>query len=278
MKHRTAIFYLFLTGLLWSMGGVLIKSIPWPPLAIAGLRSGFAGLTIFIIIRNPKFTWSKYQIGAALSYAATVTLFVIANKLTTAGNAILLQYTAPIYVALLSYYFLGERASKVDWLVIIGMIIGLGLFFLDDLSIAGYYGNIFAISAGISFASFTILLRKQKHASPIESVLLGNILTFIICLPTIVSTVHYDIQPWCLTIFLGIFQLGIPYILFSLAIKHVSALDAIIYPTIEPILNPILVYLIIGEALGTYATWGGVMVLGSVIIRAVIKYYNKQET
>ncbi|MCH7611751.1 MAG: EamA family transporter [Candidatus Marinimicrobia bacterium] len=260
------------------MGGVLIKSIPWPPMAIAGLRSGFAGLTIFIIIRNPKFTWSKYQIGAAISYAGTVTFFVIANKLTTAGNAILLQYTAPIYVALLSYYFLGERASKVDWLVIIGMIIGLGLFFLDELTIAGYYGNIFAIAAGISFAAFTILLRKQKHASPIDSVLLGNILTFVICLPTIVSTVDYDVQSWCLTIFLGIFQLGIPYILFSIAIKHVTALDAIIYPTIEPILNPILVYLIIGEALGTYAIWGGVMVLGSIIIRAVIKNYHKQVT
>ncbi|MFQ6677099.1 MAG: DMT family transporter [Fidelibacterota bacterium] len=271
MKHRTAIFYLLLIGLLWSTGGVLIKSIPWPPLAIAGVRSGLAGLTILLYLKKPTFSWSKYQIGAAISYASTVTFFVIANKLTTAGNAILLQYTAPIYVALLSYFVLKERSYIIDWLAIVGMLIGLGLFFMDDLTLSGYLGNIFAIVAGISFALFTILLRKQKHASPIESVLLGNILTLIICLPIIINTISYDFQSWGLVVLLGVFQLGIPYILFSIVIKHVSALDAIIYPTVEPIINPILVYLIIGETLGKYAIWGGVMVLGSVIIRAVVK-------
>lgn len=249
----------------------MIKSIPWPPLAIAGIRSGLAGLTILFYLRKPKFSWSKYQIGAAISYASTVTFFVMANKLTTAGNAILLQYTAPIYVALLSYIMLKEHSSTIDWLAIAGMFIGLGLFFMDDLTLSGYLGNIFAIVAGISFALFTILLRKQKHASPIESVLLGNILTLIICLPVVVSTISYDFQSWGLVALLGIFQLGIPYILFSIVIKHVSALDAIIYPTVEPIINPILVYLIIGETLGKYAIWGGAMVLGSVIIRAVFK-------
>lgn len=254
----------------------MIKSIPWQPLAIAGLRSGLAGLTILLYLRKPRFSWSKYQIGAAISYASTVTFFVLANKLTTAGNAILLQYTAPIYVALLSYSILREHSSTIDWLAIAGMLIGLGMFFMDDLTLSGYLGNIFAIVAGISFALFTVLLRKQKHASPMESILLGNILTLVICLPTIVNTISFDLQAWGLMMLLGIFQLGIPYILFSIVIKHVTALDAIIFPAIEPIINPILVYLIIGETLGDYAVWGGAIVLGSVIIRAVIKnYYQK---
>ena len=130
INRKSAIILLIITGLLWSIAGVLIKSIPWPPAAIAGLRSGLAALTMLIYLRRPHFTWSKYQIGAALAYAATVTLFVIANKLTTAGNAILLQYTAPVYVALLSYTFLGERSTKVDWLVIVIILTGLIMFLL----------------------------------------------------------------------------------------------------------------------------------------------------
>ena len=262
-------------GLLWSTGGILIKSISWPPLAIAGMRSGIAGLTILLYLKKPKFTWSKFQIGAALSYGSTVTFFVLANKLTTAGNAILLQYTAPIYVIILSYFILRERSSIIDWLAISGMLAGLIMFFFDELTLSGFWGNIFAIFAGISFALFTVLLRKQKNASPMESVLLGNIITFLVCLPTIVGTNISDAPSWCLMILLGIFQLGIPYILFSIVIKYVTALDAIIYPIIEPIANPVLVYFIIGESLGHYALWGGAMVLGSVVIRAVVKnYYN----
>lgn len=274
LKHSTAVFYLLLTGLLWSLAGVLIKSIPWPPLAIAGLRSGLAALTMLVYLKRPTFTWSKYQIGASIAYAATVTLFVIANKLTTAGNAILLQYTAPVYVALMSYSFLGERSTKVDWSAIIFMLSGLVLFFLDDLTTEGYLGNVCAIAAGVAFAVFTVFLRKQKNASPGESILLGNILTLIIGLPAIVTSVTWEIQPWIFTVILGIFQLGIPYILFTIAIKHVSALDAIIYPTIEPIINPVLVYVFIGEALGPWAMWGGALVLGGVLFRGIVQKRN----
>jgi len=271
MTHRNAIVLLIVTGLLWSIAGVLIKSIPWPPMTIAGLRSGIAGITILLYIKRPLFTWSRYQVGAAIAYAATVTLFVIANKLTTAGNAILLQYTAPIYVGIMSYYFLGEKSSKVDWLTIVIMLTGLVLFFLDELSPEGFLGNMCAVVAGVLFAIFTILLRKQKNASPSESILLGNLLTFLIGLPTIVSSMTFEAQPWIMIAVLGILQLGVPYILFSIAIKHVTAMDAIIYPTVEPIINPILVFLVIGEALGPWAVWGGVLVIGSVMIRAYIQ-------
>jgi drug/metabolite transporter (DMT)-like permease len=171
----------------------------------------------------------------------------------------------------MSYSILGERSTKVDWLSILIMLTGLALFFLDDLTTAGYLGNIYAIIAGIAFAFFIVFLRKQKNASPGESILLGNLLTLLIGLPAITTSVSWDIQPWIFTFILGIFQLGIPYILFSIAIKHVSALDAIIYPIIEPIINPVLVYLLIGEALGPWAVWGGLLVLGGVIFRGVVQ-------
>ena len=270
MKRSRAILLLILAGALWSLGGLLIKSISWPPLAISGLRGGIAAVVIYFFSRGNKLTISKSKIIAACCYALVVTLFVMANKLTTAGNAILLQYTAPVYVALFGYMFLGERSTIVDWGTIVILLIGLGLFFIDDLSLDGFTGNIFAILSGMSFAALTLLLRKQKNDSPSDSVLLGNVLTLVIGLPAIATSVSFfEAKPIILILILGVFQLGIPYVLYTTAIKHVTALDAIIFPIIEPILNPILVFLILGETLGPWAFIGGALVLGGVIVRGI---------
>ena len=271
MKRSRAILLLILAGALWSLGGLLIKSIPWPPLAISGLRGGIAAVVIYLFSKGNELTLSKSKIIAACFYALVVTLFVMANKLTTAGNAILLQYTAPIYVALFGYMFLGERSTIVDWVTIIILLIGLGLFFIDDLSLDGFIGNIFAILSGMSFAALTLLLRKQKDDSPSDSVLLGNMLTLIIGLPVIATSITFEAKPMILILVLGVFQLGIPYIFYTTAIKHVTALDAIIFPIIEPILNPILVFFILGETLGAWAFLGGALVLGGVVMRGVLK-------
>ncbi len=276
MKRERAIAILILAGVLWSLGGVLIKSISWPPLAISGLRSGVAALVIYFFSRNNKITFTKSKILAACFYALVVTLFVIANKLTTAGNAILLQYTAPVYVALFGYMFLKEKSTIVDWVTIVILLIGLALFFIDDLTLDGITGNIFAVFSGMSFAALTLLLRKQKDDSPSDSVLLGNILTLIIGIPFISIGATIETKPIILVLILGVFQLGIPYVLYTTAIKHLTALDAIIFPIIEPILNPILVFLILGETLGPWAFLGGTMVLGGVILRAILQ--QKQVT
>ena len=275
MKRSNAISLLVLAGALWSLGGLLIKSIEWPPLAISGLRGGIAAIVIYIFNRNNKFTFSKSKIIAACCYALVVTLFVMANKLTTAGNAILLQYTAPVYVALFGYMFLGEKSTIVDWVTIVILLFGLALFFIDDLTLDGFTGNIFAILSGMSFAALTLLLRKQKDDSPSDSVLLGNILTLIIGLPVIATSITFEAKPIVLILILGVFQLGIPYIFYTTAIKHVTALDAIIFPIIEPILNPILVFFILGEALGPWALLGGALVLGGVIVRGILKTDHK---
>tara|TARA_Y100001970_G_C14169487_1_gene823301 strand:+ start:621 stop:1445 length:825 start_codon:yes stop_codon:yes gene_type:complete len=272
LKRERAIAILIFAGALWSLGGVLIKSIPWPPLAISGLRSGVAALVIYFFSRNNKITFSKSKILAACFYALVVILFVIANKLTTAGNAILLQYTAPVYVALFGYMFLKEKSTIIDWLTIVVLLIGLGLFFIDELTLDGFTGNILAAVSGICFAALTLLLRKQKDDSPSDSVLLGNIITFIIGMPFISSGITIEMKPILLVLILGVFQLGIPYVLYTIAIKHLRALDAIIFPIIEPILNPILVFLILGESLGPWAFLGGTMVLGSVVLRAILKH------
>ena len=271
MKRENAIILLLFAGAMWSLGGLLIKIIPWPPLAISGMRGGIAAIVIYIYSRNDKITITKDKIIAACFYTLVVTLFVMANKLTTAGNAILLQYTAPVYVALFGYMFLGERSTFVDWATIMILLLGLTLFFFDDLSFDGYFGNVLAILSGMCFAGLTLLLRKQKNNSPSDSILLGNILTLVIGLPAIVGGTEFDLNSIILILLLGVLQLGIPYILYTTAIKHVTALDAIIFPIIEPILNPILVFLVLGETLGAWSLVGGALVLGGVIFRAILK-------
>ena len=146
-----------------------------------------------------------------------------------------------------------------------------GLIAIDDLSFDGYLGNALAILSGMSFAALTISLRKQKDNNPSDSILLGNILTLIIGLPIIISETSFNLHSTILILVLGIIQLGAPYIFYTTAIKHVTALDAIIFPVIEPILNPILVFFILGEALGPWAFLGGLLVLGSVVFRGILK-------
>ena len=271
LERKNAIALLLIAGAMWSFGGLLIKSIPWHPLAISGMRGGIAAIVIYAFSKDKKIIITFDKIFAACFYTLVVTLFVVSNKLTTAGNAILLQYTAPVYVALFGYMFLGEKSTLIDWLTIFIMLGGLTLFFLDDLSFDGYLGNALAILSGMSFAALTILLRKQKDNNPSDSILLGNILTLIIGLPIIISETPFNLHSTILILVLGIIQLGVPYIFYTTAIKHVTALDAIIFPVIEPILNPILVFFILGEALGPWAFLGGSLVLGSVVFRGILK-------
>ena len=276
-ERYTSIVFLIVTAVLWSLGGLLIKLVTWNPVAIAGMRSAIAAVLFIIYIRKPKFTWSFAQIGAALSYAATVILFVSANKMTTAANAILLQYTAPIFVAVFGFWFLKERTKLVDWLAILFVFAGMSLFFLDELSIDGMWGNIVAILSGVSFAGLAMFMRMQKSGSPIESILLGNIITALIGIPFMFRSMP-DASSWLGLLLLGVVQLGLSYILYSYAIRHVTALEAVLIPVIEPILNPVWVLIFLGESPGTWAIAGGAIVIVSVTVRCLLPVLsNKAE-
>jgi drug/metabolite transporter (DMT)-like permease len=254
---------------LWSLGGVLIKWVQWHPLAIAGVRSLIAAVTVYALMPRPRFTFSRVQLAAAGCYAATVVLFVCANKLTTAANAIFLQYTAPIYIALLGAWFLRERPSRVDWILMGVTQLGIGLFFLDDLKPGNLAGNLFALASGLCYSVLVVLLRQQKDASPFESVLLGNVLTACIGLPFAFTSPAEAVSVPALLL-LGVVQLGIPYVMFASAIRHVRALDASLISAIEPVLNPVWVFLALGERPGAWALVGGSVVIGSAVLRGVI--------
>lgn len=266
--HRRAVLMLVVTALLWSLGGVLIKGVDWHPVAIAGTRSLIGAALIGLAFRHElHFTGSAAQIGGALAYAGTVVLFVIANKLTTAANAILLQYTAPLYVILFSPWFLGERASRRDWLTLLIMMGGMVLFFLDELTLDGYLGNGLALLSGLCFAWLTLFLRRQKDGSALPSLFLGNLLAGMIGLPFMFQSLP-DASSWIGLILLGVVQLGLPYILYALALRHVRAIEGILIPMIEPVLNPVWVFLLMGEQPSAWAMIGGAIILGAVIFRA----------
>lgn len=268
-QHTRAVFQLLGAALLWSMAGVLIKGIPWPPLAVGGGRGLIAAVFLLATSRRLKFTWSPVQIGAALAYVTCTVTFVIANRLTTAANAILLQYTAPIWVALFGAWFLNERATKADWWAVGASFVGMGLFFADELRLTSVVGNLIGIVSGISFAGVAILLRKQKDSSAVESIILGNVLAAGVGAYAMITAPSMPAQGWVLLLVLGTVQLGLSYFLYARAIQHVTALEAVLIPVLEPIFNPIWVLLCFGERPGPLALAGGAIVLISVTLRAV---------
>ena len=268
-ERPKALLLLVATAIMWSLGGILIKSINANPLAIAGTRSAITAVVLLLVLRKPKFTWSGPQIGAALSYAATTIFFVTATKTTTAANAIFLQYTAPIYVAFLGAWLLKEQTKLLDWITVFIVMVGMVLFFLDNLTPTGLFGNVIAVASGISFAFLTIFMRMQKDGSPLESILLGNLITAAIGLPFLSRSLP-DASGWLRLVILGVVQLGIPYILYSKAIKHVTALEAILIPVIEPLLNPVWVFLMLGEAPGPLSLIGGIIVLAAITVKCVL--------
>ncbi len=257
------------TSLLWSTGGLLIKLVNCHPLAISGIRSAIACLLLLVLIRKPRFNWSFPQVAGAVSYCAVVVTFVLATRLTTAANAIMLQFTAPIYVSLLGLWILKEKVGLLDVITMVLVLCGIFLFFLDGLSTGGLLGDVFGLISGISFACFFIFMRMQKEGSPIISVLLGNILAALVGLPF--TFVQFpDAQSWLILVLLGVFQVGIPYILYSIAIRSIPALEAILICTLEPVLNPLWVLLVIGEVPGPKALIGGIIVIASITVKSII--------
>jgi drug/metabolite transporter (DMT)-like permease len=264
-----AILLLLLSAVLWSTGGVLIKWVDWNPLAISGVRSLISAAVLALYLRKPRWRWSRDEVFAAVAYAVTVLLFVAATKYTTAANAIFLQYTTPIYVALLGAWLLGEKATWRDWLAIAVILAGMALFFLDGLQTGHWLGDGIAILSGMTMGTMIVLLRKVRNESPMQAVFLGNMIAACIGLPFAIgaSVTASNVMG---IVLLGVFQLGIPYLLYSFAIRHVTALEASIIPAIEPVLNPLWVLLILGEAPRPLALVGGAIVVGAAVGRSLI--------
>jgi drug/metabolite transporter (DMT)-like permease len=204
-----------------------------------------------------------------------VILYVSATKATTAASAILLQYTAPIYIAMLGGWLLKEKAVLRDWIVILFVICGMVLFFLDKIGSGSLLGNLLAVFSGIAMAMNTIFMRREKDADPLENVFWGCVLTSVVTIPFMIRSIP-DKNSWIGLILLGIFQLGLSYVLYAKAIKNISALQSTFLCLIEPLLNPLWVFLTIGEVPGRLSVLGGIVVLTSVTVGCIKP--KKQQT
>ena len=267
-ERRKAILFLVLAAILWSTSGVLVKSLNWGAMAILGGRSLFASLIFLVYLRHLPTQWTRWKVLAAVASILTQFLFITSTKLTTAANAIFLQYTAPIYIVLLAFWFLREKPSRTDWVSMFIIFLGMFLFFGDKLSTDGFYGNILAVLSGLTSAIMIVSFRAQKDGAPAESFLIASLAMAIFCFPSVLKET-WTVTNWLILAYLGIFQLGLAFVFFTKGIKHIPALEANLVGTLEPVLNPVWVFLFLGEKMGTYALFGGLVVLGGVILSAV---------
>ena len=272
--HRAATLMLFVTAVLWSTSGFLIKTVEWHPAAITSARSAIALIPILLTNGKPKKLNGLIEIAAAVVYSATLFLFVTANKLTTAANTILLQYSSPIFIIVLSAVMLKEKVRVRDCVTVLVVLSGLTLFFIDSVDAGGLIGNILALTSGFTMALMMILLRMQKNTEPINSVFWGNLITFIVGLPFIVISGPPAASAWFGLSFLGLFQLGLAYVLFTKAIKNVTTIEMALIPIIEPILNPAIVALLTAEVPGALPVIGGVIVVTGVTVNLSVKSKN----
>ncbi len=269
--HCRAVSLLVVTAVMWSLGGVLIKNVDASPIVISGIRSAVAFVVMLPFIRRGDLTFSAVQMAGAVFYAINMLVFVASTTLTTAANAIVLQYTAPLYVALFGFWFLKERTSLSEWITVVAAVAGVAMFFFDELSAGGVWGNILGIGAGLSFALSIMCFRRQKDGSPIGSMFLGNAITAVVALPFIVRSVPTELTDWRVLLVLGVVQLGLPYVFYAWSIKRVTALEGIMVPVIEPILNPVWVWVFVGETPGRWALPGGLIVVCAAVACASLR-------
>ena len=270
MRENTrAALLLALTALLWSSGGLAIKLVDLHPMALTGVRSALSALTLAALFRGRLgLAASPASLGGAAAYAGMLVSNVVATKLTTAANAILLAYTAPLYVALLAPLVLAEPTRRRDWLFLAATLGGMVLFFLDRLSAAGLWGNLAAMGTGLCYALFTLCMRAQRNASPVGSVVLGHGLAALAGLPFLAWGLPGP-AGWAGLAYLGVVQQGASLALYVWCIRRLGALEAILIMTLEPIANPVWVALGVGELPGPWALAGGGVVLAAVTLRAL---------
>ncbi len=264
-------------AVLFSTGGAAIKATEFTAWQTAGLRSGIAAVAIFGLAAEARRGWSRRAVIVGVAYAVCLTLFVLANRLTTAANTIYLQSTAPLYLALLAPWLLKEPTRRQDlgFMAVIGL--GLAIFFLGSESPATtapdpVRGNILAVVSGLFWAVTVCGLRwmgagGEQHGTAAAAVTSGNITAFLLALPFALPFGDHSMKDWSLVAYLGVFQIAVAYIFVTRALALIPALEASLILLIEPVLNPVWAWIVHGERPGPWALVGGGVILGATTIK-----------
>ncbi len=262
---------MFLAAVLYSIGGLCIKLIPWSGMAINGARTAIAlvviGLYLKLTHHRPRI--NLWVLVGAAAVCGTNILFSIANKLTTAGNAIVLQFTAPIFVIIFSVLFFGKKPKRLD-IATCGLVLGgVLLFFIDSLSAGGMLGNVLALLSGVSYAG-VFLMNDMPDSDPISSVFWGDVISAAVGLPFLGYERVFSRDTMIALVVLGVFHVALAYILMVEGLKTTPPVTASLVSGIEPVLNPILVAVFYHEMIGTIALVGAMVVVSSVVMYNMI--------
>jgi len=269
-EHQKGILFVLIAGLLWSSGGLFIKLISLPAMQLAFFRCSIAAITFGIIFRKKILLVNKLALVNSLFYAGILITFVIATKTTTAANAIFLQSTAPIYVLIFEPIFNKTKYERINIITVAVCMVGMLLFFVGKIEPGHLEGNIIALFSGVAFASFFLGMKKNDPKFQTSSIFYGNILVAIISIPFLFTLETLTTSDLWMVTFLGVFQIAIAYAFFSAGLKRIYVVEASIISMIEPVLNPVWVFIGYGEVPSITAIIGGLIILGSVIIRSVI--------
>lgn len=269
------LLFVLAAAVLWSTGGLFIKWTSLSGLELSFGRSLLAAITVAIFTRHEGFGLNRVTAVASVLYAALLLLFVLATKQTTAANAIFLQYTAPVYLLILEPLIYKEKFRRRDLIVVVACVIGMSLFFVGKLRPQDVTGNLLALASGFCFACYFLLLRhsKSRAVNRASSVIYGNLLVVLIAAPAGLKVIgglnRYDAFA---VFYLGVVQIGVAYTLFTVAMaRGVRSLDAGIVGYIEPILNPIWVFLALGERPTQWALIGGAIIVVAVIVHTLVE-------
>lgn len=268
---RAAVTAVAGAALLWSSGGLLIKIAPMPALAVACGRSLIAGLFYLAVLRPDL---RSARLGTAAAYAGCIVTFVAATRLTTAVNAIFLQYTGPAYVLLLSPFLLDEPFRAIDAVCVSLSLAGMSLFFVGKVEAGQALGNVLGVASGVFFALTIVLLRRDAkggRGDALPSTALGNLLAAAVTLPWAIGALPQmtSARGASVLLYLGVVQLGLAYWLFVRGVRKVPAAEASLISMLEPVLNPVWVFIGTGEKPGRWAIAGGAIVVASVVVRTI---------
>ena len=268
-ESRRGLVMIFLAAVCFSIGGLLIKMIPWQALSINTWRCGISVgiLLLFARLTGRRLRLTPGVLAGAAAMCLTVTCYALANKLTTAANTILIQYTAPVFVILFLWLFFRERPRRLDVAACVLVFFGIACFVLDGLSAGNLAGNLIALVSGIGYA-WVFLLNRIPGGDPLFATILGQALCVFLGIPSAVRETAWSGRILLCAVLLGVFQLGLAYVFFTTGIRTAPPVSASLVSGIEPILNPVLVALVLGETLT------GLSVLGGVIVFVTIMGYN----
>lgn len=268
-EKRKGLLFVFLAAVCFSIGGLLIKVIPWQAMSINCWRCGISMgiLLLFARLSHHRLRLTRGVFLGALAMCLTVSCYAVANKLTTAANTILIQYTAPAFVILFLWLFFREPPKKLDVVACLLVFCGIAFFVLDGLAAGNLAGNLVALVSGVGYAG-VFLLNKIPGGDPLFSTILGHGMCFVIGLPWAAGETEYSGQILLCAVLLGVFQLGLAYIFFTTGIRTAPPVSASLVSGVEPILNPVLVALVVGE------TISGLSVIGGIIVFVTIMAYN----